>query len=177
MRKPERFYYGGHEPAPKPYLYKECGLNNIYLMNGFTLEEVDGERYVSVQNVDGLWKAIGMRLVTTQKTFSPEEIRFLRARMNMTQAELARILRVDDQTVARWEKKKTRLPGPADVALRVLFLSSDVAKPEGAEILARLPMTLKDIVEQDAPVLDEMHFSKNQRSDAWEFRARLRLER
>ena len=104
MTKPELFYIGGSAPAPKPYHYKECGLDNIYLGSGFSLEEADGDQYVSIINVDGLWKSIGLMLVTRKKTLSPKEIRFLRMQMDKTQSEIARLLRVDDQTVARWEK-------------------------------------------------------------------------
>src|SRR5260370_24035855 len=111
MTKPKLFVHGRRDHAATPYHYKECGLDNIYLMNGFSIEEVDGENYVSIENVDALWKVIGLNLVTKQKTFSPSEIRFLRGQMDLTQAELASYLRVDDQTVARWEKSKCSLPG------------------------------------------------------------------
>jgi hypothetical protein len=36
-------------------------------------------------------------------------------------------LRVTDQTVARWEKGETTIPGVAGQMLRVLFLASDCA--------------------------------------------------
>jgi DNA-binding transcriptional regulator YiaG len=116
--KREHFFCGEDAPAPKPYHYKECGLDNIYLMNGYLIEDVDGEEYVSVDSVDELWKAIGLNLVTSQKILSPKEVRFLRSQMEKTQSEVASLLRVDDQTVARWEKGKVRLSGTADIALR-----------------------------------------------------------
>jgi DNA-binding transcriptional regulator YiaG len=156
---PELFYIGDDAPAPKPYLYKECGLDHIYLMNGFSIERVDGEDYVSIENVDGLWKAIGLNLVTEKKILSPKEIRFLRGLMGMTQSELAKLLRVDDQTVARWEKKKSKLPGPADLGLRMLFLNSKVAQPEGNEILVKLQETISNLVDDDMPFFEQMTFN------------------
>ena len=134
MNSVDLFIHGGQALADRPYHYKECGLDDVYLANGFVLEEYDGETFVSVENVDGLWKAIGLYLVTTRKVFSPKEIRFLRRKMALTQVELARKLRVEEQTIARWEKGKVRLPGPADLYLRVLYLTSSVAQPEGKEI-------------------------------------------
>jgi DNA-binding transcriptional regulator YiaG len=145
------FVHNGKGLAPKPYHYKECGLDNVFLANGYELEECDGEMYVSVENVDGLWKAVGLHLVTTRKVFSPKEIRFLRRQMDYTQVELARKLRVDEQTVARWEKAKAKLPGPADLSLRTLYLSSDVAQPEGREILQGWIELVEDLIEQDEP--------------------------
>ena len=36
------------------YHYTESGLSNVYLKNGFTVEEVDGESYSSIIG-DALW--------------------------------------------------------------------------------------------------------------------------
>ena len=166
MTKPELFFIGEDAPASKPYLYKECGLDNIYLMNGFSIENVDGEDTVSIHNIEGLWKAIGLDLATSKKTLSPKEIRFLRTQMNKTQSDLARMLRVDDQTVARWEKKKSKIPGPADLGLRILFLNSEVAQPEGNKILIKLQDTISDLVEKDAPIMEYLAFERH--NDGWE---------
>lgn len=164
--KREKFYCGDDVEAQKPYRYKECGLDNIYLMNGFTIETVDGEDYVSIESVDQLWKAIGLNLVTTKKTLSPKEIRYLRGQMDKTQAEVASLLRVDDQTVARWEKGKVPLAGTADIAFRALFLGSQVAQPEGAEILAKWIETVRRLIERDAPLSDDVLFV--QHNHVWE---------
>jgi DNA-binding transcriptional regulator YiaG len=168
MTNAQVFSMGADAPAEKPYLFKECGLDNIYLDSGFSIERVDGEEYVSIENLDGLWRAIGLHLVTSQKTLDPKEIRFLRTQMGKTQSEIAKLLRVDDQTVARWEKKKCKIPGPADLILRVLFLSSEVAQPEGREILNELHGTIAKLVEQDAPLRDEILFNHRRADDAWE---------
>ena len=40
------------------YHYTESGLSNVYLKNGFTVEEVDGESYSSIDDIDGLHQAI-----------------------------------------------------------------------------------------------------------------------
>ncbi len=166
MSKPILFCKGRDVKASVLYHYKECGLDNIWLSGGFHLETVDGEEFVSINDIDGLWKAIGLNLVANRKTFSPQEIRFLRTQMGKTQAEMAALLRVDDQTVARWEKRKCRMPGPADLAMRFLFLACEVAQPEGGEILTRLHEVVAKIVESDDPVSNDVHFMPhNQR---WE---------
>jgi DNA-binding transcriptional regulator YiaG len=132
-----------------PLHYTACGLDNVYLLNGFKRETIDGEEYVTVEDLDGLWKAIGLHLVTTRKALAPKEIRFLRQHMDMTQAELGARLRVSDQTVARWEKDQCELPGPADMMLRVLFLGSPVARPEGNELLREIIKLLDELQERD----------------------------
>ncbi|WP_158553304.1 MULTISPECIES: helix-turn-helix domain-containing protein [Mesorhizobium] len=166
MKNEQKFYCGDNAPAAKPYHYKECGLDNIYLMNGYHIEEEDGEDYVSIDSADELWKAIGLDLVRAKKILSPKEIRFLRGQMEKTQSEVATLLRVDDQTVARWEKGKVKLSGTADIAFRVLFLGSRVAQPEGSEILARWLETVRKLIERDAPASDDLLFV--QHGDTWE---------
>jgi DNA-binding transcriptional regulator YiaG len=145
----EHFCINGRAYESEPLHYRECGLDNIFLLNGFHHEVVDGEEYVTVEDMDGLWKAIGLHLVARRKTFSPQEIRFLRNQMDMTQAELGSILRVTDQTVARWEKGEVGIPGPADFALRTAFLLSPVAQPEGKKIVEELLPLIRRLAETD----------------------------
>jgi len=167
MKKPKLFLVGEREIEPIPYHYRECGLDNIYLLNGFMREEHDGEEYVSVHDVDGLWKAIGLHLVLEQKTLSPKEVRFLRGQMDLTQADLASKLRVDDQTVARWEKGKAKLPGPADVALRMAFLASPVAQPQGHTVLKRWLEAVAELVGKDDPQDARIGFGREVKRGIW----------
>lgn len=104
-----------------PFHYRRSGLDNIYLLNGFDAEWVDGERYVTVMDVDGLHKAIGIHLVCTRKVLAPKEIRFLRKTLDLTQSELGRLIGQSDQQIARWEKGENNISGPADRLLRILF--------------------------------------------------------
>ncbi len=141
----------GREPEQEPLHYTACGLDDVYLVNGFTREIVDGEEYLSIEDLDALWKAIGLHLVTERKVLAPKEIRFLREHMDLTQAELGARLRVSDQTVARWEKGKggKDIPGPADMFLRVLFLACPCAQPEGGQILDSLIEHIDKLARQD----------------------------
>lgn len=144
---------GRHEQPKRGELlhYKACGLDNVYLLNGFKTEVVDGEEYLIIEDLNGLWKAIGLHLVTTRKELEPKEMRFLRHRMNLTQAELAGQMRVTEQTIMRWEKGLTEALGPADFMLRVLFLGSKIAQPEGIEILREIAKLCAELFERDDP--------------------------
>ena len=138
------------EPDGEPLHYTACGLDDIYLVNGFTRETIDGEDFITVEDLDGLWKAIGLHLVSERKVLAPKEIKFLREHMGFTQAQMGAHLRVTDQTVARWEKGETKcVPGPADFMLRVLFLACDRAQPEGKQILEGLTALSAKIVARD----------------------------
>jgi len=138
----------GSEPAREPLHYTACGLDDVYLVNGFTREIIDGEEYLTIENLDGLWKAIALDLVVCHKVLAPKELRFLREQMDLTKAELAARLRVSDQTVARWEKGKGD-PGPGDIAIRVLYLASERAQPEGNQMLKKLTEVVDDLVDAD----------------------------
>lgn len=151
-KQKHEFYCGaGSEREEEPLHYTKCGLDNVWLVNGFRREEYDGEAYVSIQNVEGLWKAIGISLATTPNELSPQEIRFLRKHMKLTQEELAERLDVDTQTVARWEKEQSKLSGPANLAIRTLFLTSQRAQPEGEGII----MKLFEAIEERAKIGDK----------------------
>jgi DNA-binding transcriptional regulator YiaG len=141
----------GRDPDSEPLHYTACGLDDVYLVNGFTREKIDGEDTITIEDMDGLWKAIGLGLVTGKKALAPKEVRFLRGHMDLTQAELGAKLRVSDQTVARWEKGETPVPGPADVLLRVLFLACQRAQPEGGKMLEQLIKMLEALRERDEP--------------------------
>jgi DNA-binding transcriptional regulator YiaG len=141
----------GRGPEREPLHYTACGLDDVYLVNGFTREQIDGEDAVTIEDMDGLWKAIGLALVRERKALAPKEVRFLRHHMDLTQAELGAKLRVTDQTVARWEKGETPLPGPEDLLLRVRFLGSECAQPEGRKVLEHVAKALDEVSERDEP--------------------------
>ena len=112
----------GNDQPREPYHYTECGLDEIYLVNGYEVHETHYGRGVSVKDADGLHKAIGCWLANSKKALDGKEIRFLRKEMDLTQSELGDILSVNAQTLARWEKAQIEMPGPAEMLLRVVYL-------------------------------------------------------
>lgn len=119
----EGFYLNGQDVL-EPMPYRGCGLDGIYLLNGYITEEHDGEEHVSISDIDGLHLAIGRHLVTHRKGLSPKEIRFLRNTMGLTQGEIAARLGNNSQSVARWEKGECEIPGTAEKLLRAVFLAT-----------------------------------------------------
>jgi DNA-binding transcriptional regulator YiaG len=78
--------------------------------------------------------AIAFSLVAKHERLTGPEMRFLRKRMGATQTDLAQELWVSEQTIANYEKGKTDA-GPADRALRFLFLAHVAADTSVAEEL------------------------------------------
>jgi hypothetical protein len=60
-----------------------------------------GDDTITIEDMDGLWKAIGLALITTRKALEPKDVRYLRGHMDLTQAELGAKLRVSDQTACK----------------------------------------------------------------------------
>jgi DNA-binding transcriptional regulator YiaG len=104
------------------YHYTMCGLDDIYLTSGYERTDTDYGSGVTIHDMDGLHRAIGEHLVFAKKALNAKEVRFLRHGMDLSQAQLGDLLRVTDQTVARWEKGEVDIPGPADLILRALYL-------------------------------------------------------
>lgn len=145
----DSFFFAGEKIAEQPYRYRACGLDGIYLMNGYSVEEHDGEQHVSVADVDGLHRAIGRHLVTHRKALSAKEIRFLRDTMDKTQAELADMLGNTSQSVARWEKGQCEMPGAAEKLLRAIFLIMVMSEEEFGEFQTFLTSRMSELDQMD----------------------------
>jgi DNA-binding transcriptional regulator YiaG len=104
------------------YQYKESGLDNVYLENGYTMHQTPYGEGVSIKNTEGLHKAIGRWLVSVPKPLNGAELRFLRTEMEQTQKHLAGVIGATEQTLRLWEKHRTKtIPGPADRLIRALY--------------------------------------------------------
>jgi putative transcriptional regulator len=113
------------------YHYQECGLDSIWLENGYTFHDTPYGRGVSIHATEQLHKVITMWLVNTPKRINGAELRFIRLEMDLTQRDLAGILGSEEQNVRRWEKARTAaIPGTADRLLRVL--ASEYVEGDGS---------------------------------------------
>ncbi|MFC7332447.1 helix-turn-helix domain-containing protein [Rhodocista pekingensis] len=102
--------------------YVECGLDYVWLEGGFVREETAYGPAVRVEHASALDRAIAEAVVRHRRHLTGQEVRFLRGLMDLTQEGLAALLGKDAQSVARWERARTRIPPTEDRALRQLFL-------------------------------------------------------
>jgi transcriptional regulator with XRE-family HTH domain len=149
-------------PCDEPILYRGAGLEGIYLCNGFVREEIDGEWFTYIEDIEGLHNAIALDLVALEDSLSGKEIRFIRNTMGKTQEEVAESLGVDAQTVARWEKGKTKIPGPADKFLRVMFLASIVGPDAILDYISEVERLHRIEAKRDKVI-----FARDEAKDAW----------
>lgn len=125
------------------YHFTECGLDNVYLVNGFRHEESAQGKIVRIDDLDGLLGAIAEHLVFGKRTLMGREIRFLRHHLNLSQRALGTLLAVDEQTVARWEKGKTKVDGAAERMIR-LMCAEQMQRSSGIQAFLRDLAALKD---------------------------------
>lgn len=102
------------------YHYRECGLRNVWLANGYEEHETPYGPGISIHDVEGLHRELGRGLVAKIGKLTGAELRFLRQEMGLSQAKLAIMLGNEAQTVAIWEKRGTQ-PKMADRFIRALY--------------------------------------------------------
>lgn len=104
------------------YEYKGSGLDGIFLKNGYRITETPYGQGVSIDDIDGLHRAIALDILRRKTPMTGNQFRFLRKEQDLVQEEAAAIFRVDVQTIANWEKKgNEEIPGPPDVAMRAFY--------------------------------------------------------
>ncbi len=119
------------------YHYTECGLNNVWLVNGYREEETPYGPAVAIERADELHRAIALSLVKHKPRLSGGEFRFIRKELDLSQAALAHILGNDAQSVARWEKSG-RVPKMAERFLRALYREHAEGNAHIRELVERL---------------------------------------
>lgn len=136
------------------YHYKESGLRNVWLENGYTVYETAYGDGTAIDDVDGLHALLALRIAEKKGSLSATELRFLRVHLCLSQASLAKMLGVTDQSVSLWERKG-RVPKSADKLMRILVLGTIDGNRKISEVLNRIN-TVERIVNQKI-VAREMH--------------------
>ena len=101
------------------YHYTECGLENVWLSNGYRVKETAYGMAVSVEDVDGLHAVLASHLIQKRGRLTGKEFRFLRLVLRMSQDGLAKMLGVQEQSVSLWERTG-KVPKSNDMVLRML---------------------------------------------------------
>jgi DNA-binding transcriptional regulator YiaG len=130
------------------YHYTDGGLRNVWLRNGYEMFDTPYGKAVSFQDGDGLIRAVCLALTRKVGRLTGVEFRYIRASgFLMSQPSLAKLLGVDGQTVARWEKSG-KVPKWADKLVRLLY----TAHADGNETIQSVVARINDVdrlVKQD----------------------------
>jgi len=122
--------------------YTGCGLDWVYLVNGFKRHDTPYGRGVSITNVDGLHKVIAKTIVISPHRMRGQEVRFLRSMLDYSQRDIALAAGVTRASVARWEGDRTKpIPRSADHAIRFYYAAHEA----GDETVKRISEVLTEI--------------------------------
>jgi hypothetical protein len=83
------FHVMGQPLDGTPLHYTASGLDYVYLLNGFTVEnDPDYGRMVTIDDENDLHRSIGLYVITRPRTLTGAEFRFLRKQMGFKQKDL-----------------------------------------------------------------------------------------
>lgn len=117
------------------YHYTEVGLQNVWLANGYHVRKTSYGKAVSIEDADGLHKAIG-RMLARKSHLTGAEFRFLRKELDLSQNRLAVLLGTTEQTVALWEKRG-KIPTTADRMFRAIYTETMEGNVKLREMIER----------------------------------------
>jgi DNA-binding transcriptional regulator YiaG len=146
------------------YHYTDGGLRNVWLANGYEIKKTPFGEGVSFHNLDGLTTSICIALTKKAGVVTGSEFRYIRsAGMLLSQTALGKLMGIDGQSVARWEKTG-KVPKWADKLVRLLYLaqaqgnepiSSAVERVKTVERLVKQRIVVKESRGQWKPSLQD----------------------
>jgi DNA-binding transcriptional regulator YiaG len=136
----------------KQYHYTACGLDNVWLENGYTVKQTQLGQAVSVEDVKGLHELLALQLTQKPGLLSGKEFRFLRVQLGLSQEALGRLLDFSENAVSLWERKDT-VPVTCDHWLRLCVLAKLAGNTKVADALERIK-TVQKLVYQKYVVKD-----------------------
>ncbi len=106
------------------YHYVQCGLDNVWLANGFEIVDTPYGQSVKIDRPNELEAAIAEYLTQKPSRLTGKEFRFLRLQLDMSQKRIGELLGKEAQTVALWEKSEQINP---DVDFMVRHIYRQIA--------------------------------------------------
>ena len=103
--------------------YKACGLDNVWLENGYVIKNTPYGTGVAVQDADGLHRLLAVDVAKKDGRLSRKEFRFLRTMLCLSQKSFADMVGVTEQSVSLWERYGN-VPKVQDAVLRTLVLDA-----------------------------------------------------
>lgn len=136
------------------YHYTDGGLRNVWLANGYEIKKTPFGDAVAFHDADGLTQAICQALTEKIGILTGVELRYIRsAGMGLSQPALAKLMGIDGQSIARWEKSG-KVPRWADKLVRLLYAGHAQGNEPICRVMERIK-TVERIVKQRIVVQEE----------------------
>lgn len=101
------------------YHYTQCGLNNVWLENGFTVKSTPYGKGLAIEDAVGLHQVLALDLTQKKGSITGKELKFLRVVIGLSQEGLGRLLGATEQSVSLWERTG-KVPKNSDSLTRML---------------------------------------------------------
>ena len=138
------------------YHYTDGGLQNVWLANGYTLRTTPFGDAITIHDTDGLTRAICLALTSKAGILTGTEFRYIRqGGMALSQPALGKMMGIDGQSVARWEKTG-KVPKWADKLLRLLYVAQANGHEPICQAIERLRV-VERLVKQRIVVQESAH--------------------
>lgn len=104
--------------------YVACGLDTVYLVNGYEeIDTLDGKGF-QIEDIKGLHAAIGHEIISQPGGMNGDEFRFLRTELNLSRKALASLLGLSFETIKKKESGENPIGKLEDAVLRLLYAES-----------------------------------------------------
>lgn len=119
------------------YHYRECGLDNVWLVNGIVRRSTRYGKGVSIPHIEGLHACIAQILCDKPAPLTGREFRFLRKETDLSQKLLGEMFGRTDRQIREIESKE-EVKEPFNLFIRHLYLESVRPDSSYTELFERL---------------------------------------
>ena len=127
------------ERGVEGYRYRESGLDGVELRGGVRRAMSAHGPTVSIEDQDGLHRAIGRHLVRRPGALRGDQARFLRHELGLSRGALERLMGCREGSLERWEAGGTGPEAGAERLLRALYENEAGTKRGTMEVLEAAP--------------------------------------
>lgn len=137
------------------YHYKECGLDNVWLENGYIVKKTAYGKATSVDDAISLHKVLAMELAQKKGRITGKELRFMRTVLGMSQEGLGKCVGASEQSVSLWERTG-KVPQYADSLMRLILSENLNGNSKVSEVIDRIN-TVERICNQQIVAREKKH--------------------
>lgn len=117
--------------------YTQCGLDNVWLENGFTVISTPYGKGLAIEDAIGLHQVLALDLTKKKGSITGKELKFLRIVIDLSQEGLGRLLGATEQSVSLWERTG-KVPKNSDSLTRMLVSEKLNGNCKVTEIIERI---------------------------------------
>ena len=137
------------------YHYKECGLDNVWLENGFVAKATPYGKAVAIDDAVELHKLLTLDLTMKKGRITGKELRFMRVVLSMSQEGLGKCVGATEQSVSLWERTG-KVPQSTDSIVRMLASEKLNGNSKVSDVIERIN-TVERICNQRIVAREKKH--------------------